>query len=108
MTGVLVWATVVALFLRVPAWAGVLLCTLTAISFSVFVVGYLYLFTKDREALRAESWRRSSRGALSPDVTDQQRSDLKDDERRYLEPERQGLGVTYPNEAEQIVGREPR
>ena len=108
MTGVLVWATVVALFLRVPAWAGVFLCTLTAISFSVFVVGYLYLFTKDREALRAESWRRSSRGALSPDVTNQQRSELKDDERRYLEPERPGLGVTYPNEAEQIVGREPR
>src|SRR5262245_41811719 len=108
MTGVLVWATVVALFLRVPAWAGVFLCTITAISFLVFVVGYIYLFTNDREALRAESWRRWSGGASSPEVTGQQRPDLEDDGQKYLGPERSGLGVTQHDEAEQIVGRKPR
>ncbi len=73
MTGVLVWATVVALFLRVPTWAGVFLCTATGISFLVFLLGYLYLFMNDRDALRAERWRRGA-GVRSREGADQPRA----------------------------------
>ena len=57
MTSVLVWATVVALILKVPAWAGVFLCGITGISFLLFLVAYIYLFANDREMLRAERYR---------------------------------------------------
>ena len=43
MTGVLVWATVVGLFLRVPTWGAVFLCSLTGISFLFYLVSYIYL-----------------------------------------------------------------
>lgn len=56
MTGVLVWATVIALFLRVPTWAGIFLCLLTGLSFLLYLGSYLYLMTIDREALRAERY----------------------------------------------------
>jgi len=99
MTGVLVWATVVALFLNVPTWASVFLCTVTAISFFVFVVGYIYLFTNDREALRAERWRRVSGGASLTDLAGQQRLGLGEDERRYLAAERAEFEVTHSDES---------
>jgi hypothetical protein len=99
MTGVLVWATVVALFLNVPTWASVFLCTVTAISFFVFVVGYIYLFTNDREALRSERWRRVSGGTSLPDLAGQQRRGLGEDERRYLAPERAEFEVTHSDES---------
>lgn len=54
MTGVLVWATVIALFLNVPTWAGIFLCSLTGISFLLYLVSYSYLMLYDREALRRE------------------------------------------------------
>lgn len=56
MTGVLVWATVIALFLHVPAWAGVFLCLLTGLSFLLYLGSYIFLMTMDREALRAERY----------------------------------------------------
>jgi len=62
MTSVLVWATVVALIARIPTWASVFLCTVTGISFLVFLVGYIHLFTSDRDALRAERWLRGAGG----------------------------------------------
>ena len=57
MTSVLVWATVVGLFLRVPAWAGVFLCCLTGVSFLFYLVSYIYLMVADRDALRSERYR---------------------------------------------------
>ena len=54
MTGVLVWATVVGLFLRVPTWAGIFLCILTGLSFLLYLGSYIYLLATDRESLRAE------------------------------------------------------
>lgn len=56
MTGVLVWATVIALFLRVPAWAGIFLCLLTGLSFLLYLGSYIFLMATDREALRAERY----------------------------------------------------
>src|SRR5882757_5601665 len=54
MTSVLAWATVIALFLRVPTWAGIFLCSLTGLSFLSFLVPYIHLMIHDREALRRE------------------------------------------------------
>lgn len=56
MTGVLVWATVVGLFLRVPTWAGIFLCLLTGLSFLLYLGSYIFLMATDREALRAEQY----------------------------------------------------
>ena len=56
MTGVLVWATVVGLFLRIPTWAGAFLCVLTGLSFLLYMGSYLYLIVTDRESLRAEGY----------------------------------------------------
>ena len=56
MTGVLVWATVVGLFLRIPAWAGIFLCVLTGFSFLLYIGSYIYLMATDRESLRAERY----------------------------------------------------
>lgn len=56
MTGVLVWATVIALFFRVPTWAGIFLCLLTGLSFLLYLGSYIFLMATDREALRAERY----------------------------------------------------
>ena len=56
MTGVLVWATVIGLFLRVPTWAAVFLCGLTGLSFLLYLVSYIFLMATDREALRGERY----------------------------------------------------
>jgi hypothetical protein len=87
MTGVLVWATVVALIVRIPTWASVFLCTVTGISFLVFLVGYIYLFMSDRDALRAERWRRGAGGATSRGVSGHQPQALGAERREYLGPE---------------------
>ncbi len=63
MTTVLVWALVVALIVRVPAWASVFLATLTGASFLAFLVGYIYLFVRDRESLRTGRERRAALAA---------------------------------------------
>jgi hypothetical protein len=57
MTGVLVWATVVGLFLHVPTWGGVFLCCLTGVSFLFYLVSYIYLMVVDRDTLRSERYR---------------------------------------------------
>jgi len=67
MTTVLVWALVVALIVRVPAWASVFLATLTGASFLAFLVGYMYLFVRDRESLRTGRARRTALDA-KPDT----------------------------------------
>ena len=67
MTTVLVWALVVALIVRVPAWASVFLAILTGSSFLVFLMGYVYLFARDRESLRTGRARRTALGG-NPDV----------------------------------------
>jgi hypothetical protein len=56
MTGVLVWATVIALVFRVPVWGGIFLCSLTGVSFLVYLVSYVYLLATDRDALRREKY----------------------------------------------------
>lgn len=68
MTGVLVWATVIALVLRVPTWAGIFLCVLTGVSFLLYLVFYIYLMFYDREALRRERLQVKDRqsGSLVP------------------------------------------
>jgi hypothetical protein len=100
MTGVLVWATVVALILRVPTWASVFLCTLTGVSFLVFLVGYIYLFINDRQTLRAERWRAGSAGAMPRAVPDQQKHAMVEDRRGQLGPERAEALTTRPDEVE--------
>ena len=100
MTGVLVWATVVALILRVPTWASVFLCTLTGVSFLWFLVCYVYLFASDREALRAEQWRGRPVRTSSHDASAQQPSE---DQQRYLGPERAGFAVTETDAGEARV-----
>ena len=67
MTAVLVWALVVALIVRVPAWASVFLSILTGASFLAFLVGYIYLFVRDRESLRTARARRAAL-ATKPDA----------------------------------------
>lgn len=91
MTTVLVWATVVALILRAPTWASVILSAITTTSFLLFVVGYIYLFVNDREALRAERWRTRPRGT-SREVTGRQPRQLGDSGQEYLAPEPQTSG----------------
>ena len=56
MTGVLVWATVIAFIFRVQTWEGIFLCLLTGLSFLVYLGSYLFLMATDREALRAERY----------------------------------------------------
>jgi hypothetical protein len=56
MTGVLVWATVIAFLFQVPTWAGIFLCILTGLSFLLYLGSYLFLMATDREALRAERY----------------------------------------------------
>jgi hypothetical protein len=99
MTSVLVWATVVALFLRVPTWASIFLCTVTGSSFLVFLVGYIYLFTSDRDALRAERWRRGAGGTSSRGRSDQQLA-LDEEHRTYIGPEQPEFSVTRADERE--------
>jgi hypothetical protein len=60
MTTVLVWALVIALIVRAPAWASVFLTILTGASFLSFLVGYIYLFVRDRESLRTGRARRAA------------------------------------------------
>src|SRR5258707_2951699 len=64
MTGILVWATVIALFLHVPTWAGIFLCSLTGLSFLLFLVSYSYLMLYDRGALRREQLQVKGRQVL--------------------------------------------
>ena len=62
MTGVLVWATAIGLFLKIPTWAGIFLCTLTGLSFLLYMASYIFLLATDREALHE---RHLTKGARS-------------------------------------------
>lgn len=103
MTGVLVWATVIGLFLRVPSWAGVFLCALTGISFLWFLIAYVYLFATDREELRAERYRAQPARTSSHEVIGQQTRELEAGREPYLATELAGFGVTRPDEGEHGV-----
>jgi hypothetical protein len=63
MTTILVWALVVAVIVRVPTWASVFLASLAGASFLAFLVGYVYLFVRDRESLRTGRGRRAALAA---------------------------------------------
>jgi len=65
MTTILVWALVVALIMRAPAWGSVFLAIITGASFLAFLVGYIYLFVRDRESLRSGRRRRAALSAKS-------------------------------------------
>lgn len=104
MTSVLAWAAVVALVAGVPNWASVFLCTLTGISFLVFLVCYIYLFTNDRDALRAERWRRGARGTL-PQGSSYAQETLEADHETYLGPARAEFSVTRAEEKEHQLRR---
>ena len=54
MTSVLVWATVVALFLHVPTWAEIFLCAMTGLSFLSFLIPYIGLMIYNRDILLRE------------------------------------------------------
>jgi hypothetical protein len=56
MTGILVWATVIGFLFHVPGWAGIFLCSLTGLSFLLYLVSYIYLMATDRDALRRERY----------------------------------------------------
>jgi hypothetical protein len=99
MTSVLAWATVVAVVGRVPTWASVFLCSVTGISFLVFLVSYIYLFMSDRDALRAERWRRGASGASLRGRLDQQQA-LDENHRTYVGPERAEFSVSRADERE--------
>src|SRR5260370_309286 len=89
MTGVLVWATVIGLFLRVPDWGGIFLCALTAISFLLYVGSYVFLLAADREALRTERY--ALKGSPTKLRESQAPSQLESSENRTLP-----TGVTTP------------
>jgi hypothetical protein len=63
MTGVLVWANVIALIFRVPTWGAVFLCGLTGVSFLSYLVSYVYLMINDRDSLRREKF--AARGTVA-------------------------------------------
>ena len=56
MTGILAWATVIGFLFHVPDWAGIFLCSLTGLSFLLYLVSYIYLMATDRDALRRERY----------------------------------------------------
>src|SRR5262249_30864259 len=101
MTSVLAWATVVALIVRVPTWAGVFFCSLTGISFLMFLAGYVYLFVNDRDALRAERWHAVSGRATLRDVPDHELQASGEARRRHLVPQQAQVPPTRPLEGNQ-------
>ena len=102
MTTVLVWALVVALIVRVPAWASVFLAVLTGASFLAFLVGYIYLFVRDRESLRTGRSRRAALAA-KPDTGAQGAVAAGGHAPRGL---RESAGIPVPD-AERVAERRP-
>lgn len=102
MTTVLVWALVVALIVRVPAWASAFLAIITGASFLAFLLGYVYLFVRDRESLRSGRGRRIALAA-KPDAAARGAVEVGG-------PAARGLGepaaVSVP-EAERVAERRP-
>ena len=106
MTGVLVWATVIAMFLRVPLWGSVFLCVLTSTSFLFYLVSYIYLMATDREVLRAERYReRSGKGPPAVDEGSSISLRAEQGEPLYLNPESSiSVGVAQEPSAQPDCG----
>ena len=102
MTTVLVWALVVAVIVHAPAWAGVFLASLTGASFLAFLVGYVYLFVRDRESLRTGRGRRAALAA-KPDAGSRGATVLG----RRAPRELGGPAVISIPEAERVAERRP-
>ena|SRR6476620_2982778 len=91
MTGVLVWATVIAFIFRVPTWEATFLCLLTGISFLLYLGSYLFLMATDRESLRAERYsvkrlppgQRGSQVQVPSDLLEGDQNLLPSQERSY-------------------------
>jgi hypothetical protein len=98
MTGVLVWATTIALFLHVPTWGGIFLCTLTALSFLLYLGSYIFLLATDRETLRTERY--AIKGSPSNQRDLQGQSQLEASENNRAIP----AGVTTPIPLERRLG----
>jgi hypothetical protein len=98
MTGVLVWATTIALFLHVPTWGAIFLCTLTALSFLLYAASYIFLLATDRETLRTERY--ALKGAPSKQRDLQGQSQLEEPENNRAIP----AGVTTPIPVERRLG----
>jgi hypothetical protein len=96
MTGVLVWATTIGLFLRIPTWAGIFLCTLTGLSFLLYLASYIFFLSNDRAAL---SERHLTRGARS------QPSELQGQNYELLEGNSTMPAATTPLSPEGNVSR---
>jgi hypothetical protein len=103
MTSVLAWATVIGLIGRVPTWASVFLCVVTAISFLWFLITYIYLFVNDRDMLRAERYRGRKPGTSAREVGSEQRWELSQNRQAYLEPEHSGSVVVRADEGDRNV-----
>lgn len=96
MTSVLVWATVVALITRVPIWASLFLCGLTGVSFLFYLVSYIYLMAKDRDALRSERVGRSRAGRLRAAEQGGIAWQPDQDQPVYIGPPRSVTAMTHP------------
>jgi hypothetical protein len=84
MTGVLVWATVIAFIFRVPTWEAIFLCFLTGLSFLFYLGSYLFLMATDRESLRAERYSVKRLPASKRDSQVQVPSDLLEGDQNLL------------------------
>jgi hypothetical protein len=110
MTSVLVWATVVALILRVPTWASVFLCAVSGTSFAFYLVCYIYLMARDREVLRAERYRvRAGAGAARVEASRTPALPGEQGGPMYIGPDSVGSVSGGGHEAaEQMTGGEAR
>ena len=110
MTSVLVWATVVGLFLHVPTWAGLFLCASTGLSFLLFLVAYIYLFVNDREMLRAERYRGRKLDRSAVAIMSQETTELSLGERNYpvLEPATSLIAPMGESESRALVENSER
>ncbi len=98
MTGVLVWATVIAFLFKVPTWVGIFLCLLTGLSFLLYLGSYIFLMATDREALRAERYSVKHLPSSQPVLRVQIPSELLEGDQHLL------AGLEAPQER----GQEPR
>lgn len=56
MTSLLASATLAAFYLNTPSWVGILFAVSTGLSVLLYLVAYIYLMVRDRDALRSEKY----------------------------------------------------
>ena len=56
LLGLLIAATIIALYYRLPEWIGVLLAVSVMVVLGLFLFAYVYCLFKDRDALRSETY----------------------------------------------------